>query len=87
MKYKLTSVKETFAVEQEAIDNNISIKARSANGWFHTLKTVKSHDKMPHELIRKRDSFIARTLAQYLKNPTYRRYISLRIWSYDPKSP
>jgi hypothetical protein len=85
MKYKIMNYKNVLKHENEAINEKVSQIARSPNGWFHTLKKNKGDvSQMPNALIKKRDSFIARTLAAYLKNPTRRRLLSLYIWSFDP---
>ena len=85
MKYKIMDYKNVLKHEKEAIDKNVSEIARSKNGWFHTLKKNKGDiSKMPNALLKKRDSFIARTLPAYLKNKTRRRLLSLYMWSFDP---
>jgi hypothetical protein len=85
MKYKIMDYKNVLKHEKEAIDKKVSEIARSPNGYFHTLKKKKGDiSKMPNALLKKRDSFIARTLPAYIKNPTRRRLLSLYIWSFSP---
>ena len=85
MKYKIMNYKNVLKHENEAIKKSVSEIARAPNGWFHTLKKNKGDvSQMPNALIKKRDSFIARTLPTYLKNRTRRRLLSLYIWSFDP---
>jgi len=70
--------------------NNVSEIARSERGFLSNYlkfgKKIKNI-KVPSENITwdvKRNNFISRTLPAYQKNPTYRRYLSLIAWAYDP---
>jgi len=84
--YPILPLEEVLKYEQEAVDNKVSKVARSKRGW---LSYHKKHidNKLDDEVwLKKRESFIARTLAAYnKKNPTYRRYLSLIMWSYMPE--
>jgi hypothetical protein len=85
LKYEIMPYNEVKKYETYAISEKVSEIARSPNGWYHTLKKNKGDiSNMPVALIKKRDSFISRTLPVYLKNPTFRRLISLYMWSFDP---
>lgn len=71
---------------------NVSIVARSERGFITHYQKYKYADKMkkmivPNENItwdQKRNAFIDRVLPVYKTNPTYRRYLSLIAWAYDP---
>ena len=85
LKYEIMPYNEVKKYEPYAIYENVSEIARSKNGWYYTLKKNKGDiTQMPQELIQKRNSFIARTLGAFLKNPTFRRLISMYMWSFDP---
>lgn len=48
-------------------------------------KVYVKRDKEGEVWGNRRDNFVARTLAQYEKNPTRRRYLALIAWAYKPK--
>ena len=83
-KYPILDYKITEQYENEAMWKNVSEIARNKGGWWYEFKKLKSYDKMPENLKKKRYSFLSRTLPQYYKKPTRRRLLSLYMWSFDP---
>jgi hypothetical protein len=66
------------------ISNKVSEMARS-KGQF--LDQYKQHGtNLPPEWKLKRENFIKRHMAQYIKNPTTRRQLALITWAYFPKN-
>ena len=71
---------------------NVSKVARSERGFLTHYQKNKYADKMKQMIVpgknrtweEERNLFIDRTLPAYKKNPTYRRYLSLIAWAYDP---
>lgn len=85
--YEFLPYNEAKKYEGDARKLKVSQTARDKGGWWYELKAVKGDFyAMPDNLINKRRGFIARTLAQYIKNPTKRRWLSLIMWNYwtDP---
>lgn len=64
----------------EMIRLKVSSKAR--NEFLKTYQQLG--EKIGDKLLRKRASFLSRTLAGFEKNPTYRRYLSLIAWAFKP---
>lgn len=71
----------------------VSQVARSSSGFMGVYKRMKSASEMKKKIVRrghdltwgrKREAFIARHMAQYRKNPTYRRWLALVMWAYKP---
>lgn len=60
----------------------VSEVARSERGILTHFLKYKSLDE---NFIKKRNSFLARTLVSFYKNPTYRRLLSLIAWLYMPE--
>lgn len=87
------SLKSLLKYEPYIIKANVSRTARSKGGFLYEYKIYKTSDimkkaKVPDEnqyWETKRNAFIARTLAAYKENPTYRRWLSLIAWAYLPK--
>jgi len=79
-----------FLPEIEKYD--VSKVARSERGFLTHYRKYGYANAMkqmivPNENItwdQKRNAFIDRVLPAYKKNPTYRRYLSLIAWAYDP---
>ena len=71
---------------------NVSKVARSERGFLTHYRKYKYANAMKHMIVpnenitwdQKRNAFIDRVLPVYQKNPTYRRYLSLIAWAYDP---
>lgn len=71
--------------ESEMKRLRVSEVARSPRGFLTAYKKVGGDSN--HLIIKwkiKRDGFIKRHLAQYRKNPTYRRKLALIAWAYMP---
>ena len=82
--------------ESEAERLKVSQVARSPKGFLTYYKQMKGkliefvedanslRKAEAKKWISKRNGFIARHLAQFNKNPTYRRYLALIMWAYEP---
>ena len=81
--YKLMTLNKVLSLEAEAERLKVSKVARGPNGFLTYYKSTKGKLEDPF-WIKKRNGFIARHLAQFIKNPTYRRLLALNIWAYDP---
>ena len=75
----------------EAERLNVSTVARSSDGFMGVYKRVKTSSNMKRQPYsdtqtwgRRRDNFVKRHMAQYVKNPTYRRWLALVMWAYKP---
>ena len=67
-------------------ENNVSRIARGETEKTGFLEVYKRYGiNLPEIWIKKRNSFIARTLPAYKANPTYRRYLSLLAWGFKPE--
>jgi hypothetical protein len=62
----------------------VSEKARSRGQIVDQFKKYKKVDRLPQAWQDERRRFIARHMAQYEKNPTYRRFLALVMWGYLP---
>lgn len=84
MKYlTLNQIRE---YEQEAKELGVSEVARSSRGFLTAYKKAKGNpSRLSKEWRVRRNAFIARHLAQYKNNPTYRRRLALIMWAYDPE--
>lgn len=65
----------------EMVKLKVSEKARSKSGFIEAYRQGKHKSDF---WIKKRNSFIARTLPSYLKNKTRRRFLSLIAWAFKP---
>lgn len=84
-KYTWLSLSEVAKYEPEMRRLKVSIVARSPRGFLTMFKRANGKPlNMDFFWWRKRDGFIARHLAQYRVNPTYRRWLALVAWSYKP---
>ena len=81
--------------EAEAAARGVSGVARSKGGFMRVYEaagSAKAMRRLPVGNItwgQKRDNFIKRHAAQYVKNPTRRRWLALVMWAYligDPPS-
>lgn len=79
MTYPYMTRAEVRKYENDIINNNVSQIARSPDGFMYTYLNTRT---ISPELDKKRTSFISRTLPAYLKNPTYKRFLSLIAWAY-----
>lgn len=63
----------------------VSRKARAEGGFLNKFIEVDGDLlKLSDEMLVKRHSFLQRTVSAYIKNPTYRRLLSLYAWAYEP---
>uniref|UniRef100_A0A6C0LV72 Uncharacterized protein n=1 Tax=viral metagenome TaxID=1070528 RepID=A0A6C0LV72_9ZZZZ len=76
---------------KEAKRLGVSKVARSRSGFMGVYKRIGTSKKMklyPASKTltwgEKRNAFIKRHNAQYVKNPTYRRWLALIMWAYKP---
>jgi len=82
MEHKLLSKETVKQYIKQAEENKVSIKSRSKDGFIYWYLNDGVSNKSYWLKLRK--NFIKRTLTQYNKNPTYRRYLSLVMWAYIP---
>jgi hypothetical protein len=79
MKYPYISRAEVRKYQDEIINNDVSQIARSPDGFMYEYLNTRT---VSPELDTRRNNYITRTLPAYLKNPTYRRWLSLVAWAY-----
>ena len=85
-KYKYIPLAEIAKYELEMVRLGVSKVARSPRGFLTYYKKIGGRaDRVNEYWRKKRNGFIARHLAQYKKNPTYRRFLALVAWAYMPK--
>ena len=92
VKYRWLSLNTVLKFLPEIERQNVSKVARSERGFITHYRKYGYADKMkqmivPNENItwdQKRTAFIDRTLPAYQAQPTYRRYLSLIAWAFDP---
>lgn len=83
--YRFLPLRIIKQYEPEMRQEKVSIVARSPRGFLTAYKRIKGKpSKLNLAWHKKRNSFIARHLAQYRKNPTYRRKLALIAWAYMP---
>ena len=94
-KFRWIPLREVLAYEPEMERLGVSPVARSPRGFLTAYKAgrtaaatkrtaVPDHSGTPQTWGQRREQFIARHLAQYEKNPTYRRWLALVAWAYRP---
>lgn len=84
--YKFLHIDDIYYWIDEMEREKVSKIARSKKGFLTAYDKVNGDPtKLSQFWLNKRNSFIARTLAAYKKNPTYRRFLSLIAWAYMPK--
>ena len=89
--YRWMSYSNASSYIKEAKKLGVSKVARSKTGFMGVYKRVRTSREMKKHLAsktltweRKRNGFIKRHMAQYVKNPTYRRWLALVMWAYKP---
>lgn len=98
MPYPWLSYSQAHAYESEASRKRVSSVARGSKGFMREYQRAGSARAMrdrplPPGVVggatwgQKRDAFVARHLAQYLRDPTRRRFLALAMWAYRPPSP
>ena len=89
-KYKFASIDELMKYLPEAEKAKVSAVARSERGFVkayieaqnpETLKQMTVPNKT-HNWYEERERYLKRTNAAYLKNPTYRRWLSMAVWAF-----
>jgi hypothetical protein len=80
--YAFVPLETVKKFEPQMEQENVSVVARSPRGFLTAYK--KYGKALPQEWLTKRENFIKRHLAQYKKNPTYRRKLALMAWAYQP---
>ncbi len=68
-----------------AVQYKVSKKALSENQFVDNFLNHPTGLASDCFWIQKRNGFLARTLPAYRNNPTWRRYISLIIWAFNPE--
>lgn len=89
--YRWFPLKSVLKYEDEIIKNNVSVIARSKDGFLYNYKKDKTANVMKNKIIpnknnltweQKRNAFLSRSIPQYKINPTYRRWLSIIAWAY-----
>lgn len=86
------------AYEGEAERLGVSVVARGRLGFMREYERAGSAAAMRRRPLppgvtggktwgQKRDGFVARHLAMYRANPTYREFLALTQWAYRPEGP
>lgn len=78
------SLNQVLSYVPEMEREGVSEVARSKRGFLTAYKKAGSKKELSDWWIRRRNAFVARHLAQYRKNPTYRRKLALIAWAYKP---
>jgi len=92
VKYRWLSLNTVLKFLPEIERQNVSKVARSERGFITHYQKYRYADKMKKMIVpeknrtweEERNLFIDRTLPAYQAQPTYRRYLSLIAWAYDP---
>ena len=75
-----------YIPEMERLE--VSKVARNKGGFLNKYLSNDYKDKEDKKrFMQKRNNFIKRHLKQFKKNPTYRRYLALIAWAYNPFNP
>ena len=91
--YRWMTYKHAASYEDEAAALDVSTVARSAGGFMRVYEKAQSANAMrirPFGNItwgQRRDNFIKRHVAQYVKHPTRRRWLALVMWAYRLGDP
>lgn len=84
--HKYISLGELEGYIPEAARLGVSEVARSKNGFVYAYTQARGRpDHLPDAWRIKRKNFIKRHLVQYNKNPTYRHWLALMMWAYQPR--
>lgn len=83
--YSYISLATIKQYEPEMRRLGVSVIARSPQGFLAAYKKAGGKlSRLSDYWRQKRSAFIARHLAQYRDNPTYRRKLALIAWAYMP---
>jgi hypothetical protein len=86
MKYKYTTLKCLEKNIPEMKQRGVSVKARSKGQFVEQFRKVGGNPKkLPEYWQKKRNGFVARHRASYLKDKGERRRLALIAWAYNPK--
>jgi len=84
--YKWLNLQTVKTYEPEMQRLGVSEIARGPGGFLTAYKYANGiPGRMSEKWHSKRHGFIARHLAQYRLNPTYRRKLALIAWAYMPR--
>lgn len=84
--YPFVSYENIKKLFPEMEREGVSLVARGKTDKTGFLEVYKKYGvNLPEEWKKKRENFIKRHMAQYEKKPTYRRYLALVAWAYQPK--
>lgn len=83
------SKQEVLSYLPTIIQYGVSERARKPDGFLSVYLSGKDIDKLmypgkKHSYVVEREQFIKRHLAQYNKQKTIRRKLSLIAWAYNP---
>lgn len=83
--HKYLSLNIIRQYEPEMRRLKVSLVARSSRGFLTVYKRAGGNpNRLSENWKRKREAFIARHMAQYRVNPTYRRKLALIAWAHLP---
>ena len=89
--YRWMSYKDAAKYLPEAQEKGVSKVARGRDGFMGVYKRAGTSANMKTTMYSKtqswgtrRTNFIKRHMAQYVKNPTSRRWLALIMWAYKP---
>lgn len=83
--YKYLSLSVIKEYEPEMRRLGVSEVARGSRGFLTAYKRVGGDlDRLSQKWRRKRNGFIKRHMAQYVKHKTPRRRLALIAWAYEP---
>ena len=96
-RYKWMSLEDTLSHEDEAKKLGVSEVARSNRGFMRAYERARGDPSVMSKTLvpginrtsfwdKRRDEFVARVMAQYMKpeGKTRRRWLSLVMWGYKP---
>lgn len=92
-KYPWLTLEQVNAHVPEARREGVSATARTRQGFVGVFRRCGTSDRMRGARVKghkkltwgkKRENFIKRHLPQYVKKPTVRRRLMLRMWAYEP---
>ena len=79
--FPLVPLEEVLLYEPDMKRLGVSKVARTPKGFLGVYKRNMLDDVW----IKRREAFIKRHLAQYVKKPTMRRWLALMAWAYKPE--
>ena len=92
--FPLLSVDEIKLFLPEIRKEKVSKRARKKDGFLTVYLNegirgveARNYPNKNHSYLVERENFLRRTLIQFIKEPTKRRYLSLIAWAFIPKYP